>query len=346
MRARRSLPAASDVSVPRIARRLARPLRDYLDSRFDRLEIRLDRAMAGRGGETEPGAASGALARIDVTKHNRGLTPSFDGKTSQVVAASHFTEPALRRWLDDVFPELGSRMHRKQWEHCYVLEAAAEAGVLAPGKRAVGFGVGQEAIPAVLARHGVEVLATDREPDESELWASSGQHLSGLSALSRPAIVADEMLRTLVSVRYVDMADVPGDLGEFDLVWSAGSLEHLETAEAGLEFVLRTLALVAPGGVAVHTTELELVPQAETRNYGDLAVYSVVDLDGLVSRIRAHGFDIVANWRVSLDRPADRHISVPPHDPGEPVHLKLAVGDSVLTSVGIVARRPAEGSRP
>jgi hypothetical protein len=321
-----------------LTRTLARPLRAYLDSRFDRLEERLDR-LAGTD-DTSSTPAGYPLDLVDVSEHNRTTVTPFDGKTSVVVAASHYSDARLRRWLDDVFPEVGSQMHRKVWEHCYVLEAAAEGGVLAAGSRAIGFGVGQEPLPAVLARYGLEVLATDREPADSEPWAASGQHLSGLSALSRPAIVGDDVLREAVSVRYIDMAKVPSDLGEFDLVWSSGSLEHLETADAGLEFVLRTLDLVAPGGVSVHTTELELAPHTETRNYGHLAVYRVEDLNGLVSRIRERNFEISCDWRVILDSPADRHVSVPPHDPHEPVHLKLAVGDSVLTSVGIVARRP------
>jgi hypothetical protein len=145
----------------------------------------------------------------------------------------------------------------------------------------------------------------------------------------------------LVETRFVDMNAIPPDLGRFHLVWSCGSLEHLGSAQAGLEFVLRSLELLEPGGVAVHTTELELVPHAATRDHGHLAVYRPDDLDGLVARIQEHGLEIEANWTVCLDTPADRRISLPPYASDEAVHLKIVVGDSVLTSVGLIARRPA-----
>ena len=58
------------------------------------------------------------------------------------------------------------------------------------------------------------------------------------------------------------MNAVPDDLGRFDLVWSSCALEHLGTPQAGLDFIMRTLDLLEPGGLAVHTTELELTPRA------------------------------------------------------------------------------------
>lgn len=51
-------------------------------------------------------------------------------------------------------------LHRKYWEWVYIVHTALDRGLAAPGKRALGFGVGQEAIPAVLAKLGTEVTAT------------------------------------------------------------------------------------------------------------------------------------------------------------------------------------------
>jgi hypothetical protein len=140
----------------------------------------------------------------------------------------------------------------------------------------------------------------------------------------------------------VDMNAVPDDLGRVDLVWSCCALEHLGTPQAGLEFVVRTLGLLEPGGVPVHTTELELTPRAETADYGNLAVYRRADLDRLAERVRSLGFEIDTNWYVSLETPADRWVSLPPYPHDDPAHLKLVVGDSVSTSVGLIIRRPPE----
>jgi hypothetical protein len=96
----------------------------------------------------------------------------------------------------------------------------------------------------------------------------------------------------------------------------------------------------------VHTTELELTPHTETRDYGNLAVYRKVDLDRLVERVRSLGFEIETNWYVSMDTPADRWVSLPPYPNDEPAHLKLVVWDSVSTSVGLLIRRPASSSAP
>jgi hypothetical protein len=324
------------VSVLRpFARRLARPLRDYLDWRFDRVETLVRR--------TAP------LGRVDVSRHNeRGPPPTFDRLVSQVVSSADFGDETFVRWRRLLESEASTRIHRKTWEYCYIMAAAEQHGVLVPGNRAVGFGVGVEPIPAALARSGLHVVATDLDPRAATAanWEQTGQHMSDLSSLAFPAIVDGVELERLVETRFVDMNAVPSDLGGAQLVWSCGSLEHLGSPEAGLDFVLRTLSLLEPGGVAVHTTELELVPQPATRDYGHLAVYRPDDLDSLVARIREGGFEIESNWTVSLDTPTDRIVSIPPHMSTEPVHLKLVVGDSVATSVGIIARRPPEQERP
>jgi hypothetical protein len=300
-------------------------------------------------------ARAEALARIDVTTHNAGATPpTFETVVSQIVSAAQFSEPSFERMRRIMFPrkvripwgESHATVdvpHRKLWEFCYILRAAEQHGRLEPGRSAVGFGVGQEPIPAALARFDLCVLATDLDAnaDESAVWAATGQHLSQAYALSRPEVISDALLEQRMRVRPVDMNDVPDDLGRFDLVWSACALEHLGSPEAGIEFVVRTLDLLEPGGVAVHTTELELTPRTETADYGHLAVYRVADLDRLAGRARGMGFEMATNWYVSMESPADRWVSLPPYPHGDPAHLKLQIGDSVSTSVGLVIRRPA-----
>jgi 2-polyprenyl-3-methyl-5-hydroxy-6-metoxy-1,4-benzoquinol methylase len=299
-------------------------------------------------------ARARALDRVDVSFHNAGATPpTFERVVSQVVSAAQFSEPAFQRLQRVMFPR-EFRMswgashatvdvpHRKLWEFCYVLRAAEQYGRLKPGLSALGFGVGQEPIPAALASCGLSVLATDLDASvaESAAWAATGQHLSELSALSRPEIVSDAVLEKQVRTRFIDMNEIPDDVGRFDLVWSACALEHLGSPTAGMDFVLRILELLEPGGLAVHTTELELTPREETADYGRLAVYRVADLDCLAERVRSMGFEMATNWYVSLETPADRWVSLPPYPHDDPAHLKLVIGDSVSTSVGLLIRRP------
>ena len=331
--------------VARFGRAAAAPLRRYLDYRFDRLEQRL--------ASLEDGArpATDHLSRLDLTEHNTGRTPpGFDHVVSQVVSAAQFASPTFERLHGLVFPESvilpwgqspGAGLHRKVWEFVYVLRAAEQHGLLTEGRRAVGFGVGQEPIPAVLAAHGVSALATDLEPSGSgsDAWIATGQHLSSLGALSMPEIVPDDVLERHVAVRYVDMNAVPDDLGELDLAWSCCALEHLGSPAAGLDFVLGTLDLLRPGGVSVHTTELELTPRDDTAEYGNIVVYRTVDLDELARKVRERGFLMETNWYVAMETAADRWIAQHPYD--DPAHLKLVVGGSISTSVGLLIHRPA-----
>jgi Methyltransferase domain len=357
--------------------RLADELSEHFEQRLELLEQwNIDRIeqinelsqqqdhATARAGERSPGvehelnwlapakvtAAAAALALIDVSPHNAAAScPTFDEVVSQVVSASQFSHPDFERLQGMLFPGEAlatvSMPHRKVWEDVYVMRAAEQHGILEPGRRAVGFGVGQEPIPAALAQAGLTVLATDLDVTEeaSAAWAAAAQHMSNLRSLDT---VPDDVLEGQVSTRYVDMNSVPDDLGRFDLVWSCCALEHLGSPEAGLEFVVRTLDLLEPGGVSVHTTELELTPRSETADYGNLAIYRKADLDRLVERVRSLGFEIQPNWYVSLDTPADRWISLPPHNDGDLAHLKLGVGDSVSTSVGLLIRRPVASSAP
>jgi hypothetical protein len=344
-------------SCPRWQRSILRPalrLRD-LGKSLDGIAKRVVGDRWPPGSEARIAAARAeALGLVDVTTHNAGGTPpTFETVVSQVVSAAQISEPAFDRVRRFIFPRdvlipwgaspaLVEVPHRKLWEFCYIVHAAEQYGRLKPGLSAVGFGVGQEPIPAVLAHFGLSVLATDLDPDaaESAVWTATGQHLSQLSALSRPEVVSDAALAEHVRTRPVDMNDVPDDLGRFDFVWSACALEHLGSPEAGLDFVVRTLELLEPGGVAVHTTELELTPRKETADYGHLAVYRVADLDELATQVRRRGFDIDANWHVAMESPADRWIALPPYPHDDPAHLKLKIGDSVSTSVGLLIRRP------
>jgi hypothetical protein len=333
----------------RARRRVFAPLLRYLDARFEHIDQRLDDLE-------RPAAAWDLLARVDVSEHNAGrVPPSFDRVVSQVVSASQFSHPDFDRLRRLLYPGTvtlpwggfgrpGMPLHRKVWEFVYVLRAAEQNGVLRANRRGIGFGVGREPIPATLASHGMTVLATDLEhsAEQSASWSATGQHLSGIEALSNPDVISDDDLHQRVALRYVDMNVVPDDLGLFDLVWSCCALEHLGSPDRGLEFVLRTLELLRPGGVSVHTTELELTRRRDTADYGNLAVYRIDDLDRLAEEVRRRGFEIETNWHVSMETPADRWIAVPPSE--DPAHLKLTIGDSISTSVGILVRRPHDGS--
>jgi SAM-dependent methyltransferase len=348
---------------------LAAPLRAYFNPRFDSVAERfslLDRradqvdrqleALASDVGKLlskAPAAARIAqaelLARIDLREHNADpRPPRFDALECQSVSAGQCDEPAYREWSSlienwDGEPA-GQQYNRKLWEWAYIAEAVRTAGLMEPGRHAVGFGVGNEPMPAIFARHGVRVLATDQGWETGQAWAPTHELMgTDLTGLSRPHIVDDSRLAELVRLREVDMNAVPDDLGQFDITWSSCVIEHLGSPARGLEFVLESCRRLRPGGIAVHTTELELTAQDETRDYGHLAVYRLDDLRAFLARLPEVGCEATVNFTVSMDTFEDRWVSLVHTEhrqalPDGP-HLKLAIGDSVSTSFGLLLRK-------
>jgi SAM-dependent methyltransferase len=232
------------------------------------------------------------------------------------------------------------RFHRKLWEFVYVYHHLDAAGMLAPGRRGIGFGVGNEPLPAVFAARGAEVVATDAPPDvgHAARWAASGEFAGGKASLLRAGLCDEASFDRLISFRHVDMNAIPQDLSGFDFCWSACCFEHLGTIQAGLDFVANTVERVLkPGGVAVHTTEFNLASNVTTLETGGTVIYRRRDLEALMERLRARGHE-VAPLRIAPDsHPMDGWVDVPPYS-GD-AHLKLALGEFTATSVGLVIRR-------
>ncbi len=315
----------------------------------ERLREPLERRRRGLGPEDAALVRQATLLRrVDVGPQNARYGPrKFGGLSSMAVSAAHFDEPEFLRWEavisgrpEPVAPPLPFK-HRKMWEFVFILAAVQAGGQYRPGARGIGFGVGSEPLSAAFARGGAEVVATDQPVSQGRAWDSNGQLMHGLANLSHPQIIGDDELARRVTTRPVDMNELPPDLGRFDFMWSSCVIEHLGSPAHGLAFIRNAAALLNPGGVGVHTTELELVPRETTMDYGHCAVYRTDDLLELEQELRGDGFEVDFNLHVPMDSPEDRFISpVDPKEP-DPSHLKLVIGDSVSTSFGIVVRRPA-----
>ena len=266
----------------------------------------------------------------------RFAPPTLAEPVCQLCTEGQFTEPAFEAWCSAL--ALAPNPHRKTWEFCFIAAALQRAGVLRPGARALGFGVGKEPLPALLARRGVEVVATDAPACvvASQGWVSTGQHAEGLDALSRPDILPDEALRRAVSFRAVDMNDIPGDLSGFDACWSSCAFEHLGSIDHGLRFFENSLATLRPGGVAVHTTEFNLSSNDATLDTPSLSIFRKRDMEALLGRLAAAGHKA---WPLNLhpgNGEMDQHIDLPPF---ALPHLKLQVDRYVTTSIGLVVEK-------
>lgn len=230
--------------------------------------------------------------------------------------------------------------HRKAWEWIFVIHHLTQAGVLKEGSRGLGFGVGLERLPALFAKLGAQVVATDAPADIGQAagWAETGQHSAALESLRYPEIVDAGVFDRKVTYQPCDMNNIPRDLRDFDFTWSCCCFEHLGSLEAGMQFVINSVEkTLKVGGVACHTTEFNLLSNEHTVSEGGTVLYRRRDMDELVRRLRERGH-AVQPFAVAPDSHyLDGFVDVPPYR--RDFHIKLALEGYVATSAGIVVTR-------
>lgn len=212
---------------------------------------------------------------------------------------------------------------------------------MAPGHRALGFGVGQEPLAALFANAGMEVVATDLDAERAEQigWSATGQHARNIETLNAAGLCPPDRFAALASHRVVDMNDIPSDLKDFDLCWSSCALEHLGSIENGLKFIENSLLTLRRGGVAVHTTEFNISPGDDTLTTGETVLFKRKHFEQLAKSLRRRGREIELDFDLG-SQPEDQHIDLPPYS--HDGHLKLALMGFNTTSFGLIIRRGQE----
>jgi SAM-dependent methyltransferase len=242
-------------------------------------------------------------------------------------------------------PDGAPHLHRKLWEWCYIAQVLSERDMLRPGRRGLGFAVGQEPLAALFASRGCTVVATDMalEAAQAAGWAGPTQeHAAALDDLNKGGVCEPTAFRRLVSFRVADMNDIHPDLRGFDFCWSSCAMEHLGSIDRGMRFIDRVLDCLKPGGVAVHTTEFNLLSDGHTVDDAPTVLFRRRDVLEMQRRVRAAGHRMEVDFDPG-DQPADCHIDAPPytHHP----HLKLLLCNHVTTSIGLVIEKAAPSQR-
>ncbi len=265
---------------------------------------------------------------------------------SQACSLASLTSPALLQWADPLRPawdQEGSGapyfVHRKLWEWLFIVEALHERGMLAPGRRGLGFGVGREGLASLFASLGCRIVATDQAPGGAGEWAAVDQWGGSLDALNHHGICDRELFEANVTYRTVDMRDIPADLVGFDFTWSSCAFEHLGSIAEGVHFVLDQMRCLRPGGVAVHTTEYNVSSDHATVEAGDTVLYRRRDLEALAVTLRRQGHEVELDFSLG-DTEADRHVD---RQPWTGPHLRLDIGGYVATSYALVIDKSTAG---
>jgi hypothetical protein len=267
---------------------------------------------------------------------------------SQLCSQESIASPELRAWADRLRPMWNPKgedprpfmLHRKMWEWLFIAEALSERGMLQPGRKGLGFGVGKEPLVALFASYGCDVVASDQPP---ELAVSSGwtdskiEFAGGLAGLNEDGLCSPEAFAHHVRYRDVDMNAIPDDLRGFDFTWSSCAFEHLGSLSLGADFVMAQLECLAPGGVAVHTTEFTVSSNETTLEEGATVLYRRRDIEALVKRLRRAGHAIDMDYTEGTT-PEDIHVDVAPYTN---THLRTTLGGYVTTSVALIIEKGA-----
>lgn len=264
--------------------------------------------------------------------------PEKLGLKSGLCRQIHFSTDEFRYWAGAWG---GSPvMHRKQWEWFFIAQSLFERDMLVAGRKGLAFAVGREPLPALFAKFGCEILATDQAEDSALAsgWVQTNEHSKEVEGLFYEDVCPRERFFSAVRYQNVDMNDVPAELsGQFDFCWSSCAFEHLGSIQHGLTFVERSIDTLVPGGIAVHTTEFNLSSNDDTIESPGLSVFRRRDMEDLSARLIAAGHEVSPfDWSTGPGF-AETVIDLPPYKPSP--HLKLQMQQYACTSVGIIVRK-------
>lgn len=261
---------------------------------------------------------------------------------SSLCTQRQLESPRFQDWAERMGEK--GRLNRKIWEWCYIAEALRERGMLQPGRRGLGFAVGQEPLVSLFAGEGCEITATDLDTERAvdAGWVQTDQHSHDLETLNQRGLCDPEDFRRRVTFRHVNMNHIPSDLEEgYDFLWSSCSLEHLGSLSLGEQFVYNALSCLKPGGIAVHTTEFNVSSNTRTVDYRCVVLYRRCDMERMANRLADHGHTTEPFAFDTGDLPADLVLDVPPYAcDGK---LKLQIGNHVCTSVGMIVGKTGQG---
>lgn len=257
---------------------------------------------------------------------------------SSLCTRHQMDSPAFRYWAMQIGENW--RLHRKLWEYCFILQALYERDMLREGRRGLGFAVGEEPLPSLMASLGCEVLASDLDisDDRAGVWAETAQLASTLEGLNTRGLCDPEKFKEKVSFRPIDMNQIPDDVCDYDFTWSSCSFEHCGSIGLGKRFLREQMRCLKPGGIAVHTTEYNLSSTEETIDEGTTVIFRRQDVEAMIRDLQAEGHFVEPLQLDIGSSLEDAQVDLFPYS--DNVHLKLELFNQfVSTSVALIIRK-------
>jgi FkbM family methyltransferase len=265
-------------------------------------------------------------------KYSDGLI-SRDDWSSETVSEERFKQDNFFKWMNLL--KEPPKLHSKQFQQYAIMEAANSIEPTGGRRRlAIGFGVGKEPIPAALVKIGYSVTATDFLDGEiSDQWQRTGQLVASPDELNERKIISPKDFSEYLQFRNMDMNQIPTDLqGKFDFVWSSCALGHIGGYEQGLDFIRNSLLLLKPGGIALHSTELDVSKLKGRYESSTLNFYKLEDLNAIIQKASMNGFSVSSIAPVRKKRGASEKFVV--REPwAEKPHMRIEIYGREILSV-------------
>lgn len=263
---------------------------------------------------------------------------------SQTIQFKDFSSSWYKKWSILLKQENGIYLdqpfHNKAWQNAVILQALDERGYLIEGNKALGFGVGKERVPSALAALGLKVTATDQDFESGEKggW-NNGQLARSRNDLNKFNITSKKSFDDNVEFKNCDMTKISKIFtGKYDLIWSNCALGHLGSIDKSLEFIENSLDCLKPGGIAIHTTETNVVSNKDTIETGNTVIFRRKDLTSIFYKLRKNGYKcspLYLNFGRSIQ---DKSFSFDPYTDG--TLLKLSAGGYLLSQMVLIIHKP------
>lgn len=138
------------------------------------------------------------------------------------------------------------------------------------------------------------------------------------------------------------MNNIPEDIGTYDFCWSSCAIEHVGNLALSKAFLKNMLKVLKSGGIAVHTTEINLWSNESTIEEGMSVIYRKKDLEEIAQWCKEQGHQITLSFKRGELESGEKYIDVPPYSSmgwESKYHLCLMIGAYASTSYGIVIRK-------